>query len=212
MYPAQPDGSTSTDSPMTQPAGDAALSLRHGNQNAIRLSESYNKAAAAVALIREMFPIQGHLQESDVAARLRVDLMAEILIVVGEEKFMEGVRRAISLSKSRYDCSIRKIRDCCGLSDPLNAAAKAWTLVVFVFEHHCRIDHNGNYRLEDAIINRGGLIQRMPAPEIPPAAMAAVRALGGWAALDDRSLWGIKYRDFCSLYTDPDLPVEKSVP
>lgn len=158
------------------------------------------KAAAVGTLyVKELFPVA--TPESDMAAKLRLELMTEIAAEVGPENFLRAVRKAISLSRSRYDCTIRKIRECAGLPvEPESPAAVAWSLVTRVFEDHCRLSWNGTYCLEEKVVIAKDGIKVTEVPEVPEAAMRVIRGLGGWGALADRSAWSYRFRDFKELY------------
>lgn len=164
------------------------------------------KAAAVGTLyVKELFPVA--TPESDMAAKLRLELMTEIAAEVGPENFLRAVRKAISLSRSRYDCTIRRIRECAGLSvEPESPAAAAWSLVTRVFDDHCRLGWDGNYHLEKKVVLVNDRAKVMEVPEVSEAAMRAIRGLGGWGALADRSAWSYRYRDFKELYTSEAGP------
>lgn len=140
-------------------------------------------AAVGLTLIREMFPTQQ--AESDEAAKLRLELMAEIAETVGEQRFVQAVRAAIKVSHRRWDVSVARVREMAGLrwTPEPSPAAKAWQFVTDTFLNHVRTNEQGNYVLEEKTVNRDGKAQVTPIPEIPPAISRALRALGGWAAI-----------------------------
>ena len=146
---------------------------------------------------------------SDEAAQLRLELMAEIAAEVGEQHFVHAVRNAIKISHRRWDVSIARIREMAGLRfvpEP-SPAAKAWELVTHVFVNHCRVDADGNYRLETKTVIRDGKAEETPVPAISPAVKRAVQALGGWAALAESfpEYWQQKYGAFKELFHEDDV-------
>lgn len=164
-------------------------------------------AAVGLTLIREMFPMQQ--AESDDAAKLRLELMAEIAAEVGEQRFVQAVRNAIKISHRRWDVSIARIRETAGLRfvpEP-SPAAQAWELITRVFIDHCRVDADGNYRLEEKVTIVDGKARVTPVPEIPPAVKRAIQCLGGWAALAESwpEFWQAKLKDFRELYREADV-------
>ena len=167
-------------------------------------SDAMRLAAVGMTLIREMFPTQQ--QESDEAAKLRLELMAEIADAVGEVRFVKAVRDAIKVSHRRWDCSVARIREMAGLkwTPPISASAEAWQLVTRVFIDHCRTDGDGNYRLEEKVVNVNGRAQVTPVPEIPMALKMAIQCLGGWAALAEShpEYWGQKANQFKEFYCE----------
>ena len=127
---------------------------------------------------------------------------------------MQAVKAAIAVSKSRWDCSVSRIREMAGLryEPPQSRMAAAWDMLTQVFLDHCRMDGNGSYRLEEKIVLRDGVAEVTPVPEVPPAVMRAVRALGGWNGLAEAwpKQWSYKLRDFKELYSE-DQPVSLRV-
>jgi hypothetical protein len=163
-------------------------------------------AAVGLSLIREIFPMQQ--ADSDEAAKLRLELMAELASEVGEQRFVKAVRDTIKVSHRRWDASVARIREMAGLRytpDP-SPAAKAWALVTQVFIDHCRTDENGNYRLEEKIVNFDGVARVFAVPELSPAIKRAIRSLGGWAAIAEAwpEFHGAKYRDFKELFSEDE--------
>ena len=165
-------------------------------------SDAETVAATGLTAIREMFPSQH--AESDAAVKLRVELLAEVVAAVGPDRFLRAVKDAISVSKSRWDCSVAKIRECAGLryEPPQSRTAAMWDLVTQVFLNHVRMDPEGRYRLEEKIVLRDGVAEVTPVPDIPTAVMKAVQALGGWGGLAEAhpSFWGQRYKQFQDLY------------
>lgn len=162
----------------------------------------------AIALINETFPVQQAMSEE--AMQLRLEMLAEIAEQVGEQQFVQAVRNAIKVSHRRWDCSIARIREMAGLryTPEPSASAKAWELVTRVFIDNCRTDMNGNYRLEEKIVNFNGVARVFAVPEISPAIKRAIQGLGGWAALAESwpEYWSAKLRDFRELYYEDDSP------
>lgn len=161
----------------------------------------------AVALIRETFPSQQ--QESDAAAELRMELLAELVEEVGEQRFVRAVRDTIKVSHRRWDCSVARVREMAGLkwSPPPSNAALAWEFVTQTFLNHCKTDGDGNYRLEIKVV-RGddGLARIIGVPEIPLPVKRAIQGLGGWAALAEAwpEYWQQRYKMFQDLYHEDD--------
>ncbi len=170
----------------------------NGNRSSAYSNEAMKLAAVAISLIREVFPMQQ--AESDEAAKLRLDLMAELAEEVGEQRFVRAVRDTIKVSHRRWDCSIARVREMAGLrwQPPPSATAKAWEFVTQVFIDHCRTDANGNYVLEDKIVNMGGIARVFHVPEIPSAVKRAIQGLGGWAAIAEAwpEYHGQRYKQF----------------
>ena len=169
-------------------------------------SDAMRLAAVGLSLIREIFPMQQ--ADSDEAAKLRLELMAELASEVGEQRFVKAVRDTIKVSHRRWDASVARIREMAGLRytpDP-SPAAKAWALVTQVFIDHCRTDENGNYRLEEKIVNFDGVARVFAVPELSPAIKRAIRSLGGWAAIAEAwpEFHGAKYRDFKELFSEDE--------
>jgi hypothetical protein len=151
---------------------------------------------------------------SDEATQLRLELMAEVAEAVGEQRFIRAIRDAIKVSHRRWDCSVARIREMAGLkwTPPLSATAEAWQLVTRVFIDHCRVDADGNYRLEEKVVNVDGKAQVTPVPEIPLEVKRAIAGLGGWAALAESfpEYWQQKYSAFKELYCEdePSLRID----
>lgn len=160
-----------------------------------------------ISAIREFFPT--NQPESDAAAKLRLELMGDIVKTVGPELFEIAVKTAISISKSRWDCSVARVRECAGLSNkPTPAPAmKAWSLVTELVQRHVRPGMEGGYRLEPYTYRKGEEVLEIPVPIIPEPVLAAVRCLGGWGALwvTEPAYWPQRMRDFCGAYDDSSL-------
>jgi hypothetical protein len=169
---------------------------------------SLKLATVASALIDETFPTQQKI--SDEAAKLRLELLAEVAEEVGEQRFVQAVRNAIKVSHRRWDVSVARIREFAGLrfSPEPSPAAKAWTLLIQVFLDHCRTDPDGNYRLEPKSKIVDGKEHVTPVPEISPAIRRALQSLGGWAAIAES--WpeyiGAKFNQFKELYSEDSSP------
>ena len=168
-------------------------------------------AALGLTAIREIFPARE--PESDLAAALRLELLTDIVNLVGPERYLEAVKKAITMSSSRYDCTVRKIRFCAGLkeSKPVDPAVSAWKLVTDIVRKHVRLGPEGQYRLEpyyaiDGKSDDPRTASVYPVPEIPEAVQEAVRGLGGWRALANTlpEFWHAKMKDFCALYSEDD--------
>lgn len=175
--------------------------------NAIRsadLSCDGKVAAVGLTLIREFFPIQQ--SESDLATRVRLELLAEIVAEVGEAKFIAAVKQTLKISRNRYECTVLRIRECCGLpwTPPLSPASAAWAFATKVFTEHARTNAEGQYVLEPRYTRSEGKVTITPPPHIPASVKRAIDAMGGWGALADRSVWGYRMRDFRDLYAEGD--------
>jgi hypothetical protein len=159
-----------------------------------------------IAMTREMFPT--NQPESDAAARLRIELLAEVVAIVGSERFLRAVKDAIAVSRSRWDCSVSRIREMAGLryEPPQSRVAAAWNFATQTFLNHARLDPEGRYRLEEKVVLRDGVAEVTPIPEVPQAVWRAVQALGGWSALADTSNWSYRFKDFKELYRDDFSP------
>lgn len=170
-------------------------------------------AAIGVIAIKEMFPTQQ--PESDAAAKLRLELMGEIVEAVGPDAFVAAVRKAISISKSRWDCSVARVRECAGLSNAPepSPAMKAWALVTDVVRRHVRPGAEGGYVLEPYVYRRDGEVHTFAVPTISEPVASAVRCLGGWGALwsTDPAYWPQRMRDFCAVYDDSSLKKDSTV-
>jgi len=180
------------------------VSLKNDNSLAASLTERI--AATGLQIIREFFPT--NQPESDAAARLRIELLAEVVAAVGSERFLRAVRDAIAVSRSRWDCSVARIREMAGLryEPPQSRVAVAWDFATQTFLNHARLDPEGRYRLEEKVVLRDGVAEVTPIPLVPPAVLRAVQALGGWSALADTSNWSFRYKDFRELYRDDSNP------
>lgn len=182
--------------------------VRNGNNSSGFSTESMRLAAVGLTLVREMFP--WNITESDEAAKLRLELMAEIAEEVGERRFVQAVRDAIKVSHKRWDVSVARVREMAGLrwTPQPSPAAQAWQFVTQVFIEHCRPDGDGNYRLEEKIVNFSGTARVFSVPEIPSAIKRAIRSLGGWAALAEShpEYWTQKFNQFKELYSEDASP------
>lgn len=159
-----------------------------------------------------MFPFSQ--PESEQAAELRLELMAELAEEVGEQRFVRAVRDAIKVSHKRWDCSVARVREMAGLRHvpPPSATATAWEFVTQVFIDHVRTDPAGNYVLEEKWTALDGVPTVKPVPFIPFPIKRAVQGMGGWAALAESwpEFWTSKLRDFRELYhTDSGLCVDR---
>jgi hypothetical protein len=156
-------------------------------------------------MIREFFPLAPNQKpESDIATRLRLKGLREILEVVGEARFFRAIELATFNSRNRFDCSVMKVREFAGLSTapPRSPAVVAWEQVIQVFLDHVRTDGDGNYRLEDKVRMVNGLAAITKPPEVREASLRALRSIGGWAAIAEA--WpeyiGQRLREFEKLY------------
>ena len=116
-------------------------------------TDAIKLAAVGISLIKETFP--SNQTESEQAAELRLELFAELVEQVGEQRFVRAVRDTIKVSHRRWDCSVARVREMAGLkwTPPATSVAIAWQLVTRVFLDHCRVDADGNYRLEEKVVN-----------------------------------------------------------
>ena len=179
---------------------------KSGPNSSVSSIENERVAAAGLVAIREMFPT--NQPESDAAARLRIELLAEIVALVGPDRYQRAVRDAIAVSRSRWDCSVARIREMAGLryEPPQSRVAAAWNFATQTFLNHARLDPEGRYRLEEKVVLRDGVAEVTPIPLVPPAVWRAVQALGGWSALADTSNWSYRFKDFKELYRDDLSP------
>lgn len=155
-----------------------------------------------------MWPVRD--PETDLALKIRIELLAEVVSLVGTERFMEAVKQAIRISHSRYDCSVRKIRECAGLrwqQEPL-PAMRAWEFVTQVVARHVRPAPAGGYHLEPWYHLAGEGVTIVEVPLIPDSIQRAVNSIGGWAALaqTDAAYWGQRLRDFRDVYSEDPNP------
>lgn len=154
--------------------------------------------------IREIFPVRE--TESDLAVRLRIELLTDIVVEVGPERFLSAVKDAIKLSDSRYHCTIRRIRQCAGLREMkyVDPAYKAWQFVTDVVQKHIRRGPEGNYRFEPHVRLEGDKAISEPIPVISDAIQKAVRAMGGWQALANTppEFWAQRMKDFVAMYEE----------
>ena len=102
---------------------------KNGSSSNVSSIENERVAAVGLAMVREFFPT--NQPESDAAARLRIELLAEVVAVVGPDRFRQAVRDAIAVSRSRWDCSVVRIREMAGLryEPPQSRVAAAKALV-----------------------------------------------------------------------------------
>jgi len=170
--------------------------------------ENERVAAVGLAAIREMFPT--NQPESDAAARLRIELLAEIVALVGPDRYQRAVRDAIAVSRSRWDCSVARIREMAGLryEPPQSRVAAAWDFTCQTFLNHARLDPEGRYRLEEKVVLRDGVAEVTPIPDVPLAVWRAVQAMGGWSALADPSNWSFRFKDFKELYCESNPRID----
>jgi hypothetical protein len=145
---------------------------------------------------------------SEEAMQLRMELLSELAEQVGEQRFVKAIRDTIKVSHRRWDASVARIREMAGLryTPEPSPAAQAWALVTQVFIDHCRTDENGNYRLEEKIVNVNGVARVFAVPELSPAIKRAIQGLGGWAGLAEAwpEYWSGKLRDFRELYHEDE--------
>lgn len=157
-------------------------------------------------MTREIFPSQQ--QESDFALKLRLELLAQIVREVGQERFLEAVKQAISISRGRYDVTIARIRECAGLlyTPPISPAMQAWAQIMNIVRNHLKPAPEGGYRMERAYISRirDGKQEtaEIPVPELPMPARRALQAIGGWATLAETEPQYMpqRMRDFQAVY------------
>ena len=180
----------------------------NGNSSAAYSSDAMRLAAVGLSLIREIFPMQQ--ADSDEAAKLRLELMAELAEQVGEQRFVKAVRDTIKVSHRRWDCSIARIREMAGLKyvpEP-SAVALAWRFVTDFYLNHVRPDPRGtgNYVFEEKVVNVDGVAKVTPVPEIPPAISRALRSIGGWAAIAEGypEYHAQRYKQFQEFYSDDE--------
>jgi hypothetical protein len=176
--------------------------------NAIKLdgcSTPEQIASLGLTAIREIFPARE--TESELAVRLRIELLSDIVREVGDERFMAAVKRAITMSHNRYECTIRRIRECAGvavLPEPA-PAYKAWQFVTQVKDRHVRRDPEGFYRLEPWYTSNGTDVATVTeVPVIPEPIKRTVQALGGWGALAScpAEFWSQRLKEFVQLYEE----------
>ena len=175
--------------------------------NFAELSADPEKAAAlGWQLVREFFPVPPSMNESDMALRVRLDMLAIIAHEIGAPRFINAVTQAISLSRGRYDVTVLKIRECAGMTAtiPPSAATRAWMFVMDVVAHHVRPAPEGGWQLEAWTGRVDGEIRTVSVPEIPEPVKRAVRAIGGWAALaeTDPAFISQRMRDFKECYSE----------
>jgi len=175
---------------------------KSGPNSSVSSIENERVAAVGLAAIREMFPTTQ--PESDAAARLRIELLAEVVAIVGPERYRQAVRDAIAVSRSRWDCSVARIREMAGLryEPPQSRVAAAWNFATQTFLNHARLDPEGRYRLEEKVVLRDGVAEVTPIPDVPLAVWRAVQGMGGWSALADTSNWSFRFKDFKDLYCE----------
>lgn len=155
-------------------------------------------------MIREAFPLAPTQKpESDLATRLRLKGLREIVEQVGEARFFRAVEQAVFNSRHRFDCSIMKVREYAGLATaPRPPAVVAWEQIIQVFLDHVRTNGIGNYVLEAKTKKQDGVFVEIQPPALPEASLRALRSIGGWAALAEA--WPeyvtAKWRDFRDFY------------
>jgi hypothetical protein len=169
-------------------------------------------ASVGLQCVREIFPARE--TESDLAVRLRIEMLTDIVVEVGAERFLAAVKKAITISNNRFDCTIKKIREAAGLRyapDP-SPAHKAWQLVVEVVQKHVRRGPEGSFRLEpyyaiDGQYEDPAAASIYPVPLIPEPTLRAVRCIGGWGALAvcPPEFWHQKLKDFVSVYDESEV-------
>ena len=179
--------------------------LQRLTTSAVSLTESSTPeqvAAVGLQIVREIFPVRE--KESDLATRLRLEMLVDVVNAVGPDRFLEAVKQAITISDSRYHCTIRKIRQCAGLKEPkfVDPAYAAWELVTEIVKKHVRRTDEDGYRMEPYVYLDGDKAVTKPIPTIPDPVLKAVRALGGWQALATTppEFWAQRMKDFVNLY------------
>ena len=179
--------------------------------SASRFPGSSNEQIAATAyqMVREFFPSQ--VQESDAATKLRIELLADVVREVGAERFTAAVKQALSVSRSRWDCSVSRIRECAGLkyTPAPSAAHDAWIWLTEFIRRHVRLSGEDGVRFEPYVyMVATGTAAEIPIPTIPPPIERAVRGLGGWSSLlrSDPAYWTARMRDFCAVYVEQGSP------
>lgn len=158
--------------------------------------------------MRELFPVSQ--EESDFALKLRLELLAKIVLKVGAENFIAAVKLAISQSRGRYDVTILRISECAGITrtaEP-SPAMKAWAIVAYIVRNHVKQAPEGGWRLETHVVGRfldgEWKHHEEPVPFVPLPIKNAVNALGGWAALAETEpvYWSQRMRDFTAVYDE----------
>lgn len=143
-------------------------------------------AKVGYQLVRECFPLGPNQKEdSDLAVRTKIKLLAEVVEAVGPERFLRAVEQAIAVSPNRFQVSVARIREMAGLfyTPPRHPAVIAWETVIQVFLDHVRPNGDGNYQLENKVRIVDGIAVVTQPPAVPAASMKALRSIGGWAAL-----------------------------
>jgi hypothetical protein len=179
----------------------ANAALIHAN------AEPEKIAALGWQAVRELFPVRE--AESDLALKLRLEMLSDIVREAGAERFMAAIKLAVTQSRNRHDVSIFRIRECAGLRyvpEPA-PAYKAWQFVTQVKDRHVRRDPEGFYRLEPWYTSNGTDVATVTeVPAIPEPIKRAVQALGGWAALATcpAEFWHQRMKDFISVYNESE--------
>lgn len=161
-------------------------------------------ASLGLTAIREIFPTRE--TESELAVRLRIEMLSDIVREVGPERFMAAVKKAITMSHNRFDCTIRRIRECAGVAVVAEPAPayKAWQFVTEIVHRHVRRWENG-WRLEPWYTSNGTDVATVTeVPPIPEPIKRAVQAIGGWGMLAacDPQYWPQRMKDFVNLYEE----------
>ena len=163
-------------------------------------------AAGGWQLVRELLPPMPGQTESDEAVIARLEFLKEIIREVGPVSFKEAIKRAIRISDYRSNVTIKKLRECAGLSvaPPKTPTAEAWELVTRVVRYHVVRDPVGGYALLPRLyidLQQGFTVE--PVPQISSAVEKAVGAIGGWLNLREAYLggyWGQKFVQWREIY------------
>lgn len=151
-------------------------------------------------MIREVFPQRSDVPaETDNAVRLKVDLLAEIYVEVGADRFFRAVKDAISRSHSRYQCTVARVRECAGLSSKLRSDEDdAFHEAVSIARKFAVVDCFGKWNLQTKIILQDGVADEIPVPKVSEGMRRAVAAVGGWGGMVEPNEF--VYRNFCEAY------------
>lgn len=160
--------------------------------------------AGETQMLREL--IAGPLQ-SDAAAKLTLDMMTQIAVEVGQEKFHLALLQIVNTYERRPANIVATMRKVLGLNPRLDAeaqsVAEAWELVTGVVSRHVKFDVEGNAYLSNHVSRVDGkTYSSTECPDIPPSILHAVACMGGWKALHaDRELWwGQRFQTFKTLW------------
>lgn len=212
MCPQLSDGLANIDGNTTLQPGSVGLKESKPNDSKLQKSsesvsaeEARRVAGLGLLALREMFPTRD--MESDLAAKLRLEMMTDIVVEVGYDRFMAAVKKAISISRNRFDCSIFRIRECAGLQyqPPPSPAHRAWSQVRQYVTRHVRRHPEGGWQIEDFVyLGEGDKACVIKAPELPEATKRAVQTIGGWGALATTpdEFWSKRMADFIAVYEE----------